>query len=296
MTRALKYFISLLVLGSAFVSVEAQESMSHDLDLYEQICSRCLDLKIRLADGEQVSKSEAENTISFFVELNRKLKAAEGNMTVIQRQRFKDISQWFATGKKQTRPAPLPELVYALPETLSHNQITSIKTDTCEESLPEIESRASLDYFTIAEVAAPDFSYGARIGVMASRLGAYASFRSNFVFGDTVYECTSDGNIADGRMFWPSGKDRVSNMTVMAGALCKVADNIGIYTGAGYGWRLLQWQDISGNWAEVYDWSHRGVCAEAGLIFSYRKLVFSAGLSSVGFKTFSAIVGVGVRL
>lgn len=278
---------------SAFVGAEAQESVAHDLDLYEQMCSRCLDLKRRVDDGELVSKSEAENTIAFFVELNHRLKTMEGDMTAVQRQRFKDISQWFATGVKPFRPEPLPELICRMPETLIPHYDLVLKARVFED-VPEV-TQYSPDCFAIAEIAAPDLSYGLRLGVMGRRFGGYASFRSNYVFGEASYECTSEGALDNGGRFWPNGKDRVSNMTVTAGASCKAADYMDVYAGAGYGWRKLHWQDIEGGWAEVSDWSLQGPCVEAGLIFSYRKLAFSAGLSSICFKTATFTAGVGIR-
>lgn len=297
MNRAVKYFLSALLWVSAFVGAGAQGPLIHDLELYEQICTRCLDLKRRVDEGEQVSKSEAENTIAFFVELNRKLKAVETEMTVIQRQHFKDIGQWFTTGVKPVRPEPLPKLVCRLPETLIPHfdmvlkgYVSDMASVGNQETLQDTH-----EYFAIAETSVPDLSYGVRLGVMGRRLGGYVSCRSNFVFGDASYGCLSDGTLDNGGRFWPNGNDRVGNMAVTVGASWNVADPIDLYAGTGYGWRLLHWQDIDGGWAEVSDWSHRGPCMETGLIFSYRRLAFSAGLYSIGFKTLSMTAGVGVR-
>ena len=47
------------VLAFAFSDAQAQESLSRDLNLYEQMCSRCLELRARVEGGEEVSKTEA---------------------------------------------------------------------------------------------------------------------------------------------------------------------------------------------------------------------------------------------
>lgn len=65
------------------------------------------------------------------------------------------------------------------------------------------------------------------------------------------------------------------------------------YAGAGYGKRQLLWQDVDGGWAEVSDWSVKGLEMEAGAIFRWNRLAFSAGVSTVRFRTCSATVGVG---
>ena len=90
--------------------------------------------------------------------------------------------------------------------------------------------------------------------------------------------------------------ERTGNMAITAGFIAATCRWMAAYAGAGYGWRCLQWQDIDGNWAEVSDFSFRGLAVEAGLLFSYRRMAFSAGLSTISFKTASFTIGVGLLL
>ena len=53
--------------------------------------------------------------------------------------------------------------------------------------------------------------------------------------------------------------------------------------------------DIDSEWAKVADLSHKGIAAEAGIVAGWKFLVFSAGVTTVKFKTLQANVGVGVR-
>ena len=286
------------VLAFAFSDAQAQESLSRDLNLYEQMCSRCLELRTRVEGGEEVSKTEAENTIAFFVEMNRRLKTKEEDMTAAQRRRFKDIGQWFTTGVKPYGPEPVPKLVCEIRDTLKPHFDDALRphVSECVVSDNQIMQKSSPKYLLVAEFAVPDFSYGLRSGVMGRRFGGYASFRSNFVVGSASYECTSEGTLDIGGNFWASGDERVSNMTVSAGVLCKVADCLDVYAGAGYGRRLLHWQDIDGDWAEVSDWSLRGAAYETGLLLSFGRFTLSAGVSTILFRSFSMTFGVGINL
>ena len=90
----LSVFFGMLVMHQTF----AQESIVSELQRYESICRMCLDLRQRVENGERVSKQEAKSTIDLFVAMNNRLKALEPTMTVLQRQQFKDIGEWFATG------------------------------------------------------------------------------------------------------------------------------------------------------------------------------------------------------
>ena len=95
---------------------------------------------------------------------------------------------------------------------------------------------------------------------------------------------------------WTSGYTRSSNMYITVGALVQIVDWLSVYSGAGYGRRTLAWQDIGGSWARVSDWSHKGLTIDAGLLLSWRNLAFSAGLSTMTFKTCAFSLGIGLRL
>ena len=84
-------------------------------------------------------------------------------------------------------------------------------------------------------------------------------------------------------------------MLVTAGGIYELKSWLAGYVGAGYGWRTLAWKDIDGEWAEVSDWSQAGGAFDAGLLFSWKQLVGSVGVSTIAFKTYSLTIGIGYK-
>lgn len=293
---AFKYIVAVLALSLVFHGLKAQESLEVELDRYETMCRMSLELKARAAGGEQISRGEAEKTLGLLVDLNRRLKIREPEMTVVQRQRFKDIGEWFATGRRPYRPEELPALTNEFPEVLLSGSDSNASPYVCFPHLEVTEKhKKPSSAFLLAEVSAPDLSYGLRFGVLKRRVGGYASFRTNFIFRRHDYSCMMDGTLANGSVIWPNGIRRRSNLSINAGVLVRTVDWMDVYAGAGYGWRSLYWQDVGRKWAQVDDWSHRGMSVEAGAVFLYRRVAFSAGLSSISFKTVSFTMGVGLK-
>ena len=257
----------------------------------------CLELRTRVEGGEAISRDEAKATLDIFVASNKRLKARESEMTFLQRQRFKDISDWFATGVRPVRQENLPVLSLSLPVSAAkgNNEREDLRySQRIEYERVASETASGKDFVVLAEIAAPDISYGIRAGMTGKFFGAYVSFRSNFTNGSSDYECTSDGKLQSGGMFWPGGAEIKSYMTASAGLIANAADWMNIYAGAGYGYRSLFWQDIDGKWAEVADWSRKGLVAELGCIFSVNHLAFSLGASSIAFRTCSFTCGIGI--
>ena len=151
------------------------------------------------------------------------------------------------------------------------------------------------DIYILANLAIPDISYGLMAGYQVQRYGGYVSFRSSFTSVSPSYSCTSNGMLDGGGRFWAGGEERSSNMSVCAGALYGLKPHVSIYAGAGYGSRKLVWKDVDGQWAEVSDWSCKGWAIEAGTLFSWKKLAFSLGVSSVSLRTAEFVCGVGLK-
>lgn len=277
---------------------QAQESLDSELERYERMCEVCLDLKARMARGEQISREEAKATIDYFVATNKRLKSKEAEMTALQRQRFRNVGQWFATGVNPKNPIcadslPVPE--YSLPTKLIVNDIAGILAPVRESgtSPAALERASGADFILLAEISAPDFSYGLRAGFKGRAFGGYLALRSNLVKASADYTCRLDGSLENGSVFWPGGAERTAVYTASAGFLAQTAPWLILYAGAGYGSRQLLWQDVDGRWAEVSDWSAKGLEAEAGAIFRWSHIAFSAGVSSVRFRTCTATFGVG---
>lgn len=298
MKTAAGHIVALLLCLFSFQMVKAQEALDSELERYEQMCAVCLDLKTRMAKGERISRDEAQATIDYFVATNKRLKSKEAEMTALQRQRFRDVGQWFSTGVRPQSPfgtEPLPVLECSLPSRLDVNDVAAILIPEREAAVPPSAGRQifGADFILLAEISAPDLSYGLRAGLKGRTFGGYLAFRSNFVKASSDYACYSDGTLENGSIFWPGGAEKTTSMTVSAGLLVQTAPWLILYAGAGYGNRQLTWQDIDGCWAEVSDWSAKGLSAETGAIFRWNRLAFSAGVSSVRFRTCNATFGVG---
>ena len=263
------------------------DNLGDKLEQYESLCRTCLNLKQRIASGENVSRNEAKMHIDDFVAMNKELQSVEADMTVVQRLRFSAISSWFSTGvEPQETDTALPQLSCNLAgnslvaTTGSHAAIAEVPS--MQAGLPAhryVEPRRNL----IA-----GYQYG--------RWGGYAGFRSNYVSAKTSYSCLSDGSLPDWGSMWSTGRSRKSNLSITAGCLIGLGARFSMYVGTGYGWRTLAWEDVDGEWAEISDWSHRGVAFETGAIFIWKRLAVSAGISTVSFRTCSLNVGVGVSL
>ena len=295
MKKLLGHILSIVFVLGACTIAKAQDnsfkSMDESLKQYESLCMMCLDLRVRIKQGENISKSEAEVFISRFLALNKELKALENDMSEDQKRRFVAIGQWFTTGEK--------------PVVMRHERLADIEDDTflchlqqdlqMKLEIPEVtEMRTgSRDLSVLAIVAAPDMSYGFMAGYRWPRWGVYASFKSNYVFGDTSYSCFSDGFLPNGGRFWSCGQDRKSNLVATMGGMYRVNKWLNAYLGAGYGKRTLAWKDVDGVWAEVSDWSHRGAALETGVMFSWNRFVASVGVTTISFRTCSLNIGVG---
>ena len=133
-----------------------------------------------------------------------------------------------------------------------------------------------------------------RLSFTGKPFGAYAKASVSIPYKVGAYECLSDGTVGNGYI-WTSGREGVSRWAVTAGATISVSQNFAIYAGAGYGKRDVLWQDVSNKWATVSDLSMHGLVADGGIIVSVKRLNFMAGVSSFGFRAFSAEAGIGYQ-
>lgn len=299
MKMPFRYILTLIFLLVPFLVASAQDTASLDaeLDRYEVLCGMCMDLRTRINEGESVSRSEAQAFINRFLSMNRTLKEKEAEMTAVQRKRFASIGQWFSTGVKPQLPLPVepvePFVYNGRIEVLSTNDGPMFPAAVPVVELPDTFG-PDKEIILLAEMAVPSMSYGLRAGLMKGRFGGYVSFRSDFRPDDYSYTCRSDGTLEGGGVFWSGGESRSSSLSVNAGLLMKVAPWLSGYVGAGYGRSSYMWQDLNFRWVQVSDISYRGLAAEAGVVLSFNDLVFSAGLSSVSFRTLDFTFGVGI--
>ena len=150
------------------------------------------------------------------------------------------------------------------------------------------------NYIAMASVGVmPQMSYGLMVGYV-KKWGGYAKFRSDYHFKSPAYSCDKYGNIDGGGLIWTNGLQRKSRLQATGGVLYRLTKWCYPYAGLGYGTRSLQWQDYQGQWAEVADYSCKGIAAEAGVIMKMGPVAVSAGYSSTAFKYSELEIGIGV--
>ena len=159
-----------------------------------------------------------------------------------------------------------------------------------------VKSKNILDDEVIAMASVsvmPQLSYGLMLGYV-KKFGGYAKFRSDFHFGQAAYECNKFGEIDGGGLLWADGQQRKTRLQATGGVLFRLTKWCYPYVGAGYGTRSVQWQDYEGQWAQVSDYSCKGIAAEAGVILKIGPVAVSAGYSSTAFKYSELELGIGV--
>ena len=172
---------------------------------------------------------------------------------------------------------------------------------------PSLQSRLKLLHYGIMFCVGltPNTSYGLRLSISGreSGWGGYIKYRSNFTACNTSYQCKSDGTTTGsttaGSTIWTSGNTRHSLQLFAAGArvrICTIGTvEIGCSAGMGYGKYIAAWEDISNNWAEVTDYSHRGMVLDGGAEITLGMLELHIGGSTIGFKHHNLELGIGIR-
>lgn len=142
--------------------------------------------------------------------------------------------------------------------------------------------------------------------VVRRKNGGYISVQTNFTSCAHAYDILSDGSLPDGGRFWSSGRDRLSTMRIMAGAIRSVLSTsrhgeISLYAGGGFGSETVLWQDSTGSWAKVSDASASGAALDAGVIWVLGHLSASLGAEWLAAKAGGAsccpgaVIGIGYR-
>jgi len=325
MKTALGHILCLIFLFSLTYSLHGQSKMDTKPDTderltrYELLCKECLDMKYLVSEGKRISRAYASGMIADFVAMNREIKADSASLSPLQQRRFEMINHWFSTGNRpmamdhvqmdriqpelagkavcmnsRQEDVALRILSYTpVPENDNINDVD----DTVTELFGETQNKG-MSFYVMAGFSLP-VSYGVMAGLKKSGKGidwgGYTRFRSNFRFTESSYSCFSSGTIDNGYAFMGNGKSRKTDLMVTAGVIAGLAPWLDIYAGAGYGQKILLWQDIDGSWACVSDFTHKGMALEAGLITSWRRLCLGIGISTVNFRTASLDLSVGMR-
>ena len=306
---ALKHILCVISIFLLPISMHGQvheSSLSvHEEKLarYELICGRCLELKILVAEGKQVSRTTAAGMIDDFLSMNKEIKDELEFMSPTQKIRFEMINHWFSTGTKPLAMDHVSSLVKISPEpkTYAVTYANPVKfTHSISNYNVESVSRKSNTIRTLimAGISFP-VSYSLMAGLQGTgreqvNWGGYMRLSSNLRFTESEYECLGNGTFNNGSAFWGNGNTERTHITTTIGALAGPLPWLDIYAGAGYGKSTLLWQDIEGSWASVQDFSYKGLAAEAGIITSWRSLCLGLGISTINFSTVSIDLSVGI--
>lgn len=147
------------------------------------------------------------------------------------------------------------------------------------------------------------------------RVGWYVKGRSNFIFGNTQPSGTiiPDGNTMilntysgykiipyDAMPYNITGEYYTTHWIANAGMIVRCWHqnpmDIYLYFGAGYGERKQVWQTIHDGYLTYIPSYHSNVSGDLGILFSYKKFMLSAGVTSIGYKYIDMQLGLGVVL
>ena len=175
-------------------------------------------------------------------------------------------------------------------EVIVRDSIVYLPSPVDSMSLPRL--RVPVGVSISAVLSLPEYSGGLFLAWEKHRFGCYVKAVSDFNKSEYEYSCMSDGT-TEGGYIWTTGRSVVSRLNVTTGVTMCVCKWLSVYAGAGYGSRLLLWEDSTGVWAKVSDISYIGVAADAGVRFHLRRICLSAGVSTVCFRTMSADISLG---
>lgn len=180
--------------------------------------------------------------------------------------------------------------------------------------------RANAPYRTIllAEGGISTLPFTPSGGLMiggVKRVGWYVKGRSNFIFGKTQPSGTiiPNGNAIilntyngdkiipnDAMPYNITGEYYTTHWIANAGMIVRCWHqnpmDIYVYFGAGYGERKQVWQTIHDGYLTYMPSYHSNVSGDLGILFSYKKLMLSAGVTSIGYKYIDMQLGLGVVL
>ncbi len=140
---------------------------------------------------------------------------------------------------------------------------------------------------------ATTISYGLMVGAIKN-FGAYVRFQSNYEFEKEDFSVNSSGSIVGGGYIWPTGTSKIQTIRTTLGTIIRVHKICYPYAGFGYGYNKYFYEDISGGWGLVTDFSQIGAAFEAGVILKAGPMSISAGTGTIMFKTMSFDIGLGV--
>ena len=317
---------ALLALSSVTMAWGQSDRWDRALDSYQTICDRCILLREQSLRGDKIPADELRSLLEQVSSLRASLQRGSGSMSKVQKERFERIrSRYVEAFSKQGYSTDGPALRIARPALdlprvasgeeilrsafgsaqndmrLSHPEEAKRPKDLAErpKDLSLSQTGAGPDGFTtglmvIGAWSPCTLSYGAMATMTWGKAGIYIKGRSNFQNKKGEYSCLSDGT-SGGKDIWTSGQESHPTWTLGAGGIFRIAGPVSLYAGSGYGSAQTLWEDASGKWVTVEDYSAKGICADAGIIVSKNHFQASLGISTITFKKPALELGLGVR-
>lgn len=127
---------------------------------------------------------------------------------------------------------------------------------------------------------------------------AACDFRST---GSVSLETDRSGMPIDGSGVMPyyTGKSRHQNYMFTAGFIHRLSSRLNLLEGAGYGKTSTSWQladEEGGGYALNRDLCHRGIAAEAGLLWHEERWAVALTASTIQMKHWQLNIGIGIKI
>lgn len=187
-------------------------------------------------------------------------------------------------------------------QTVKHDTIVLTKTITDTIAIKRSRPKVPLRLHALLTVALHEHgpSYGVILAMMRRNglfIHAQSDLRST---GTTTTTCDKDGYTL-GSTIKPyyTGDTRHANYAVTAGLIHRLGNRLNLFYGAGYGRTATAWQlaeSEGGGLALNEGLTHKGVAAEAGLMFVSKRLTVSASVLTVTGKQWQGAIGVGINI
>ena len=311
MRKLLTYFLMLMMLFLTLAAYGQDSRIDGALDRYEVICDKCILLKEKALKGEDISTDELKDLLEQVSDLRATLQKGSRNMSASQKERFERIKRRYTAAfqpqavygdgpvLKIDRPVPdLPKVEWRPALRLrsgSGNGFSGTGKIPCHPEGAKRPKDLSPSLIILVGWMPESLSYGAMATITGSKSGVYIKGRSNFKNQvKAVYSCLSDGT-SNGTPIWTSGNESHSDWSLGAGGILQLARPVSVYAGSGYGQAQTFWEDSAGKWAKVEDYSVKGICADAGILFTKGHFQASAGVSTISLKKATLEIGVGIR-
>ncbi|MBO4589254.1 MAG: hypothetical protein J5711_10205 [Bacteroidales bacterium] len=164
------------------------------------------------------------------------------------------------------------------------------------KELPEEWDMSHMVMWGVGASVAPQWSFGITYGqvrILGWYVSAYTGTgyhfngdyelnRSNRPIGD--YPLQED---------YFNGRTSKARFSITGGMLFRTVKPLWFYVGTGYSYRSVVYNTQGGYWLKSQANSYSSVAIEGGLIYNFRRVVISAGFSTIGFSYIDGRLGVG---